>query len=79
VANFDWAKLVLARITVALFWFNPLVWLLAREAHQLREVAADDAVLAANIDDTDYAKLLVGVAAWRTRTSENGALAVFTV
>ena len=62
VANFDWAKLLLARIAVALFWFNPLVWLLAREAHQLREEAADDAVLAANIDDTDYARLLVGVA-----------------
>ena len=62
VANLDWAKLLLARICIALFWFNPLVWLLAREAHQLREEAADDAVLAANIEDTDYAKLLVGVA-----------------
>ena len=62
VANFDWAKLLVARVTVALFWFNPLVWLLAREAHQLREEAADDAVLAADIDDTDYANLLVGVA-----------------
>ncbi len=62
VANLDWAKLLLSRVTVALFWFNPLVWLLAREAHQLREEAADDAVLAANIEDTDYAKLLVGVA-----------------
>ena len=62
VANFDWAKLLLARVTVALFWFNPLVWLLAREAHQLREEAADDAVLAADIEDTDYARLLVGVA-----------------
>jgi beta-lactamase regulating signal transducer with metallopeptidase domain len=62
VANFDWVKLLLARVTVALFWFNPLVWLLAREAHQLREEAADDAVLAADIEDTDYARLLVGVA-----------------
>jgi beta-lactamase regulating signal transducer with metallopeptidase domain len=62
VASLDWAKLLLARITVALFWFNPLVWLLAREAHQLREEAADDAVLGANIEDTEYAKLLVGVA-----------------
>ena len=62
VANFDWAKLLLARVTVALFWFNPLVWMLAREAHQLREEAADDAVLGADIDDTDYARLLVGVA-----------------
>lgn len=62
VARLDWAKLLLARVTVALFWFNPLVWLLSREAHQLREEAADDAVLATDIEDTDYAKLLVGVA-----------------
>ena len=62
VARMDWAKLLLARIATALFWFNPLVWMLAREAHQLREETADDAVLAANIPDTDYAQLLVGVA-----------------
>ena len=62
VARLDWVKLLLARIATALFWFNPLVWVLAREAHQLREEAADDAVLAADIADTDYAELLVGVA-----------------
>ena len=62
VARLDWAKLMVSRIAVALFWFNPFVWLLAREAHQLREEAADDTVLAANIEDTDYARLLVGVA-----------------
>ena len=62
VARLDWAKLLLARIATALFWFNPLVWILAREAHQLREEAADDSVLAANISDTDYAQLLVGIA-----------------
>ena len=62
VARLDWVKLLLARVATALFWFNPLVWILAREAHQLREEAADDAVLAANITDTDYAQLLVGVA-----------------
>jgi hypothetical protein len=39
-----------------------MVWMLAREAHQLREETADDAVLAADIADTDYAQLLVGVA-----------------
>jgi hypothetical protein len=62
VARMDWVKLLLARVATALFWFNPLVWMLAREAHQLREEAADDAVLGANIPDTDYAQLLVGVA-----------------
>jgi len=62
VARLDWAKLLLGRVATALFWFNPLVWMLAREAHQLREETADDAVLAADIADTDYAQLLVGVA-----------------
>lgn len=62
VARMDWIKLLLARVATAMFWFNPFVWLLAREAHQLREEAADDAVLAADIEDTDYAQLLVGVA-----------------
>ena len=62
VARMDWAKLLLARVATALFWFNPFVWMLAREAHQLREEAADDAVLGADIAETDYAQLLVGVA-----------------
>src|SRR5204863_6621272 len=62
VARMDWAKLLLARLATALFWFNPFVWLLAREAHQLREEAADDSVLASDIADTDYAQLLVGIA-----------------
>ncbi len=62
VAHLDWAKLLVSRVAIALFWFNPFVWLLAREAHQLREEAADDAVLATDIEGTDYARLLVGVA-----------------
>lgn len=62
VRGLDWAKLLLGRIACALFWFNPLVWLLAREAHQLREETADDAVLAADVAGVDYAQLLVGVA-----------------
>ncbi len=62
VRGLDWAKLLVARIATAVFWFNPLVWILAREAHQLREETADDAVLAADVANTDYAQLLVGVA-----------------
>jgi bla regulator protein BlaR1 len=62
VARLDWAKLLLARVACALFWFNPLVWRLAREAHQLREEAADDAVLLSEVDDAAYATLLVKAA-----------------
>ncbi len=69
VARFDWAKLLLARVTAALFWFNPLVWVLTKHCHQLREESADDAVLAHDVPDLDYAELLVGVA-----RHESGAL-----
>jgi len=62
VRGLDWAKLLLARTVTAMHWFNPLVWILAREAHQLREETADDAVLAADVPNADYAELLVGVA-----------------
>jgi len=68
VIHGDWAKLMLARLATAAFWFNPLAWVLAREAHQLREEAADDAVLAADISGPDYAELLVGVARHEART-----------
>lgn len=62
VARFDWAKLLIGRIATALFWFNPLVWMLASRCHELREEAADDAVLRTDFTSTDYATLLVGIA-----------------
>jgi len=62
VARFDCAKLLLGRVVAALFWINPLVWMVVSEAHQLREETADDTVLALNISATGYAELLVGIA-----------------
>ncbi|HUQ13867.1 MAG TPA: M56 family metallopeptidase, partial [Novosphingobium sp.] len=62
VARLDWAKLLIARLACALLWFNPLVWRLARESHQLREETADDAVLLSAVDGADYAALLVSAA-----------------
>jgi beta-lactamase regulating signal transducer with metallopeptidase domain len=73
VVHLDWAKLILARVATAVFWFNPLAWILAREAHQLREEAADDAVLAADIAGPDYAQLLIGVARHQCRGAFLGA------
>ncbi|MBW8733096.1 MAG: M56 family metallopeptidase, partial [Asticcacaulis sp.] len=73
VVQLDWAKLILARVATATFWFNPLAWVLAREAHQLREEAADDAVLAANVAGPDYAQLLIGVARHQCRSALLGA------
>lgn len=70
VARLDWAKLLLARLACVLFWFNPLVWLLSRESHQLREETADDTVLLTDIPRSDYAALLVNAA----RHDNNGVL-----
>jgi HEAT repeat protein len=62
VAGLDWLKLLVGRVVVALFWFNPLAWVLARRSHHLCEEAADDAVLRSDIPGVDYAALLVGAA-----------------
>jgi bla regulator protein BlaR1 len=67
VARLDWAKLIAGRAATALFWFNPLVWLLARRCHELREEAADDAVLRTDFERADYAELLVGIARHENR------------
>ena len=58
----DWASLLFARIVVALFWVNPLVWLLERALLLEAEQAADaEAVL--TIEPAHYAETLVKIAA----------------
>jgi bla regulator protein BlaR1 len=68
VVRMDWLNLLIARLATAVLWFNPLVWLLAWQAHELREEAADDVVLRGNVRRADYAALLVDFAR-RERTS----------
>jgi beta-lactamase regulating signal transducer with metallopeptidase domain len=62
IRRFDWLALVAAHLAVALFWFNPLVWLLRRQLVREAELAADcDAVR--EVAQTDYAQVLLSVAA----------------
>ena len=68
VVRMDWLNLLIARLATAVLWFNPLVWLLAWQAHELREEAADDVVLRGDVRRSDYAALLVDFAR-RERTS----------
>ena len=58
IARRDWPVLMMSRIAAALFWFNPLVWMLEREVVQQAEEAAD-AEAAARVDPTRYAETLV--------------------
>lgn len=68
ILHLDWLKLIIARLATAIFWFNPLAWLLAREAYQLREELADDAVLNAEVAGPDYAELLIGMVRDQSRS-----------
>jgi beta-lactamase regulating signal transducer with metallopeptidase domain len=58
VARRDWPSLVLSRLAVALFWFNPLVWRLDREVAQQAEEAADSDAAAA-VEPALYAQTLL--------------------
>lgn len=62
VRHGDWTFLMLSRVAVAAFWFNPLVWLLQRELARQSEQAAD-AWAAGRIGRADYASALVAMAA----------------
>jgi beta-lactamase regulating signal transducer with metallopeptidase domain len=52
----------IAEVACAIHWCNPLVWICARRLRVERELAADDAVLAAGVRPSRYAEELVAVA-----------------
>jgi beta-lactamase regulating signal transducer with metallopeptidase domain len=58
----DWIFLVLSRLVLAIFWFNPLVWRLHAVLAERSEEAAD-AVALETVDRTLYARALVRLAA----------------
>src|SRR5205085_4202130 len=54
----DWPALILSRLAVALFWFNPLVWRLDREVAQQAEEAADSHAID-RVEPARYAQTLL--------------------
>ncbi|MCW5964256.1 MAG: M56 family metallopeptidase [Bryobacterales bacterium] len=64
---------LLASVTASLYWFHPLVWVVMREFATERELACDDAVLAAGGKPSQYASDLVEFAkksmAWSVRAT----------
>ena len=57
----DWPRLLAARLVVALFWFNPLVWLLERLYLQAVEESAD-AEATRKVAPAHYAQVLLNTA-----------------
>ncbi|HEU5414364.1 MAG TPA: M56 family metallopeptidase, partial [Candidatus Angelobacter sp.] len=59
ISRMDALTQLLADVAVALYWWNPLVWLIARAMRIYRERACDDTVLASGTKASDYAHELL--------------------
>ncbi len=58
----DWVLQIGAEVLRAVYWFNPLIWMVCRRLRYEAEQACDDAVLRRGVDAADYAAHLLAVA-----------------
>ena len=72
----DYLTQVVAQLICALYWFNPLVWLAARQMCVERESACDDLVLAGGCKASEYASQLVEIAGSFRRVPAMAAIAM---
>jgi beta-lactamase regulating signal transducer with metallopeptidase domain len=68
VVRRDWPALMLSRIAICLFWFNPLVWLVGRAFVRHAEEAADCRALA-QVEPANYAQALLACAGRSSRSA----------
>lgn len=70
IGSYHSVDILLMELVVALQWFNPAAWLMARDLRTVHEYEADEAVLARGIDTHHYLSLLME----RANTSPRYAL-----
>ncbi len=59
VRRADFPVMLLVRASLALFWWNPLGWIVCREIQKEQEIACDELVLRAGIRPSTYAATLL--------------------
>lgn len=62
VARCDWPMKLLAQALVALYWFHPCAWWVARRMEEEAECACDDRVVAGGAASCDYADCMFQLA-----------------
>lgn len=78
IRRLDWPMLVASRVAAAIFWFNPLVWLVARELARQAELRADEDAVR-HVTQADYAQTLLTVAGLAAHPAACGMAAPGTV
>jgi len=59
VRRADFVVMLLVRASLALYWWNPLCWIVCREIQKEQEIACDELVLRAGIRPSTYAATLL--------------------
>jgi TonB family protein len=58
----DWLITLGSEVLRAVYWFNPVLWIVCRRLRQESEQACDDAVLNRGVEGAEYAEHLVDIA-----------------
>lgn len=76
VRRWDYATNFVTRLACAAWWFNPMVWLAARQLAAERERACDDIVLNHGARPAQYAEQILQIAAGLTAGKWTGAAGI---